>query len=312
MIIVFGSIAMDLIMRTNEFPPGNGVSDASGYEISPGGRGANQALSAARSGAKVSLIGKSGDDNFAAHILAKLKKEGISTSGVAKSKTPTGTNVHIIDKGGERRIIASASANAEASADQVPEEILNERTTLLLQTDMPADENIALLEKAKTAGATTVMNLSPSIELSKKALEHLDYLIVNHREAELLAEKMGLDTDQNAHKIAQGLSKLGNLNSIITVGSRGSVAVTKEGAGYTIGAMQLEELVDHSGAEDSYCGTLAACVQAGMPLPRAMKRASIAASLVCAKKGIQSAFPYLADIEEKLGDIDDPQKIDLF
>ncbi len=311
MIIVFGSVSVDMYLDVERLPTANETVAAEGYIIEPGGKAANQALAAIRSGAKVTLVGHTGNDEFGENILEKLRDEGISTAGVAHSSLATGTNFMIRDAHSLSQSIIANGANGELSADQIPEEILNDKALILLQTEASPEQNMEVLAKAKHAEAQTMMNLAPSIDLTQKALDHLDYLVVNQEQARQLAEKLGLDVDDKALKMAEGLAKQGNLNCVITIGARGGMAVTKDGVGWSVEALALDEVVDHSGAEDSYCGTLAACLQAGLPLPRAMKRASIAASLTCSKKGAQSAFPVLDDIDGRINDIGDPQQHEL-
>ncbi len=310
MIIVFGSISMDMRLGIDSFSDDNNQIFASHRGIYPGGKGSNQAIAAARSGAKVALIGKVGDDEFATTLLNKMRREGITTSGISQSdELPTGSNIHIEDASGKTKSYYVPAANSEASAGQVPEETLNDKAFVLTQTEVTPDENILLLSKAKECGATTIMNLSPSLNLSQKALDHLDYLIVNQEEARQLATKIGLQVEDDALKLAEGLSKQGDLTCIITIGTKGSVAYTAEGKGWSVKALDVEEIVDRTGAQDAYCGTFAACLQAGMTLPRSMKRASIAGSLACTKAGGSDSLPTQENIETHINDLDDPEEI---
>ncbi|MGB0718883.1 MAG: PfkB family carbohydrate kinase, partial [Bdellovibrionales bacterium] len=275
-----------------------------------GGRGANQALAAARSGAKVAIIGKTGDDDYAKRILDKIRREGVITTGVGKSEdNHTGLDIICNGPNGDKQIMKIPGANNEATADQIPEEILDDKGFLIIQTELPMAENLALLKKAKDTGATTMMNLAPSLEIKQSVLNHLDYLVLNSNEAKKFADKLGLPAQGNIEKIAQALAQIGELNCIITTGPEGAIAYTTDGTGWRIKAFEVDEIVDKSGAEDAYCGTLAACLHAGMPLPRALKRASIAGSLTCTAHGTQNAFPYLADIDERINDLDDPEKV---
>ncbi len=311
MIIVFGSIGMDMHLGIDRFSDGNNLSFATHRGTYPGGKGSSQAIAAARSGAKVALIGKVGDDEFATTLLNKMRREGITTSGITQSdELPTGINIHIEDASGETKSFCVLAANGEASAEQVPEEILDEKTFVLTQTEVTPEENVALLSKAKECGATTIMNLSPSLDLSQKALDHLDYLIVNHEEAHQLASKIGLQVENDALKLAEGLSKQGKLTCTVTLGDLGSVTYTAEGKGWSVKALDIEKIVDRTGAQDAYCGAFAACLQAGMTLPRSMKRASIAGSLTCAKTGGADSLPTQEDIEARINDLDDPVEVD--
>ncbi|MEZ5918947.1 MAG: PfkB family carbohydrate kinase [Alphaproteobacteria bacterium] len=311
MIIVFGSVSMDIFIETPSIPAPGETVYASSYEKVTGGKAANQALAAARSGAQVSLVGKVGDDVFGTAIVNRLKREGISTAGVVKSERPTGSAIYLRENGQTHTILA-LSANDEISEEQVPEEALNEKSFLLLQTEIRAEENAAMLDKAKRAGAATIMNFSPALDLSQKILKNLDYLIVNQNEAKKMAEKLGLGADSaNLSKIAKALAQLGHLHCIITQGAQGCVGYAPEGAGWAVGALPLEGngAIDPDGAEDAYCGTFAACLQNEVSFPEALKRASVAAALTCAKPGAQNALPHLADIEEHLGKLPDAESL---
>jgi len=310
MLTVFGAIAMELHLPRKRFPTDalQGLSDD--YTLNAGGRAGNQALAAVRSGAKVALVGKTGDDDYAKRILDKLRREGVITSGVGKSETfHTGLNVICHGEAGKFQVIKSPGANDETSADQVPEEILDRNSIVLVQNDLDPAVNLALLTKAKEQGARIIMHLSPTITVTKEILDKLNYMILNSRQAEEFAEKLKLPLQGNIDKIAQALAKFGNLTCIITKGEDGAVAYTKEGDGWRVPALKLEEFVDHSGAEDAYCGTFAACLHASIPLPGALKRAGIAASLTCQAQGGQSAFPYLAEINEHYEGLAEPEGI---
>lgn len=311
MLIIFGSIAMTLTMGVDALPDPDSPATAKDYTIASGGKGANQALAAARCGARVALIAKISNDELSSNILTRLRREGVMTSGVAQSDLPTATQIIVRDHTGKDLKITAPGANMEISHQQVPDDILNPKSMLLLQTELPSEENIQLLERAKAGGTKTVMNLSPSTFMSKKILKNIDYMIINYEQAQKLGAQMGLSVDHDAMKIAEGLSQMGQMHCIITLGSKGAVAVTPDHIGWRVGALKLDNLIDHDGAEDVYCGTFAACIYAGLPFASALKRASIAGSLTCTKPGEQSSFPFLDDIEKNLGAIDDPQEIKL-
>lgn len=310
MLIVFGAISMELHVPVNIFPTATTQAIAPDYTLNAGGKAANQAFAATRSGAKVAVIGKTGDDDYSKRILNKIRSEGVVTSGVGKSDTThTGLDVICMNDAGDIQIIKSPGANAEASEEQIPEEILTPDTIVLIQSDISMRENTALLAKAKENGARTMMNLSPSININAEILNNLDYLILNSRQAAKFAKKLNLPIEGNTEKIAQALSQLGQLTCIITMSEKGSIAYTAEGKGWRTPALKLETFIDHNGAEDVYCGTFAACIQASTPLQDALKRAGIAATLACEHSGGQQSFPYLSDINEKVEEAPMPSAV---
>lgn len=300
MIIVFGSINMDIFMPVERLPgPGETVVSPF-YEMSPGGKGANQALAAARSGAKVAMIGRVGNDGMGARVLNNLRRAGVMTSGIAQSEQDTGCAVIARDAQGENQILVALGANAEVVHDQIPDDILGKRNMVMMQNEILPEQNWKIIERARELGATTMLNLAPAISIPENILKKLDYLIVNQIEARQIAAKMNMIADHHEPQIALALSKMGNLTCIVTMGDRGSFAVTPEGQEIHVPSLKLENFVDKTGAGDAYCGTLAAALHAGLSLVEAMKRAAVAGSLTCLSKGAQPSFPYLGDIEENL------------
>lgn len=301
MIIVFGAINMDMHMRVKDFPkPGETLISAS-YEMSPGGKGANQALAAARGDVKTVLAGKVGNDAMSTRILNNLRAHGVSTGGVATSEySPTGLATILVNAKGENQIVVALGANGEVSAEQVPDEILKPGSFLLLQMEVSQQENVALMERAKKNGVKIILNLAPAYKLSQKALEQVDYLIVNELEARMMADAIGIPAGQDLMVMARALSAKGNLDCVITLGEKGAIAMGENGTGWRVPALDLKEVVDTTGAGDCFCGTLAAALHNKFALASAMRRASVAAGLSCMKKGAQESYPYSADIEEVL------------
>ena len=301
MIIVFGAINMDMHMRVGSFPrPGETILTPS-YDMSPGGKGANQALAAARGGVKTALVGKVGDDAMATRILNNLRRNEVMTSGVATSDyLPTGMAIVETNSAGENQIIVALGSNGDVSNTQVPDEILKPGNVLLLQMEVPLQENIILMERARKFGVKVILNLAPAFHLPQKALELVDYLVVNELEARMMAETIGIPAGQDLMVMAKALSAKGGLDCIITLGSQGAIAMGENGTGWRVPSMALKEVVDTTGAGDCFCGTLAAAIHSKFALASAMRRASVAASLSCMKKGAQESYPYSADIEEVL------------
>ncbi|MCB1556771.1 MAG: ribokinase [Alphaproteobacteria bacterium] len=305
MLIVFGSINQDMYFPATHLPqPGETVL-CPHYETAGGGKGANQALAAARWGAKVALVSRVGDDGTGMRLLAELRREGVMTSGVAHSAEPTGCAIIVRDPNGENQIVVAQGANADVTAEQIPDDILGSGNTVLMQMEIPPEHNWDVIRRAKARGARTILNLAPAIHVPLEIMEQLDYLIVNEIEVQQIAEKLGLKVQGNAPLIARALAAHGKLTCIVTLGPQGAIAMTPENKMIRVSAMKLDKVEDTTGAGDAYCGTLAAALHAGVSLPKAMKQASIAGSLACMKKGAQASFPHLGEIEDHLDAIDD-------
>lgn len=311
MIIVFGSINMDMAIRVEKLPvPGETVL-SNDYVLYPGGKGANQALAAARAGSKVALIGRVGTDNYGKECTDSIKRDGVMVSGVAKSDLPTGSAIVAVEQSGQKQIIVMSGANAEVTHDQIPDEILLPQNLLLMQMELPVEQTVAILERAKAKGVTTMLNLAPAIMIPKKAMGLIDYLIVNSIEARQIAEKLKFNVQNNALKIAHALAVEGQLTCIVTLGKTGSVAVTKEGKAWGVPILQVDpaEIVDNTGAGDAYCGTFASAIHEGKDIVEAMRRASVAGTLTCMKAGAQASLPFLDDIEARLPDLAPAQQV---
>jgi ribokinase len=291
---------MDMVVPVGRFPQPGETVIGSGYSMVPGGKGANQALAAARMGPKVALVGCVGDDGMGMRMLTGLRRDGVITSGVGQSELPTGMAVIMTNEAGENEIVVASGANVHAKADQVPDEILKSSHLLLVQGEVPPQESWTLLERAKKRGVTTILNLAPVVDIPREALAHIDYLVVNKLEAEQIAKALKIDLAEDAALLARALAQQAKLTCIITLGEHGSVAVTPDGTSVRVPALTVSKVVDTTGAGDAYCGTLAAALYSRKNLTDAMKLASVAGSLACTKAGAQDSFPYQAQIEENL------------
>ncbi len=301
MIIVFGSINMDVNMRVKRFPKAGETVLAHSYTMTPGGKGANQALASARIGAKTALVGKVGDDGAGLRILNYLKRHEVMTSGVATSEEmPTGMATVMRDSAGENSIVVASGANAEVNAEQVPSNILGANNVLLCQMELPLEQNALVMKTAHDTGAKVVMNLAPAIAIPKQLLALVDYLIVNQIEAEQLAKTLKIDAQKNTASLAQKLAKQNNVTCIVTMGGKGVVVAEPNGKGFSFPALKIKQVVDTAGAGDCFCGTFTACLHEGRTLMAAVKMATVASGLSCQTKGIMKSYPYLSDIEEAM------------
>lgn len=301
MIIVFGSINTDYSVRVADFPDAGQTLLSPSYDVGAGGKGANQSLACARSGVKTALVGKVGDDAMATKILNNLRRNEVMTSGVATSDLlPTGMAFVMTNKNGENQIVVCSGANADVSASQVPDEVLKEGNIVLLQMEIPLQENISLMERAKKHGAKIILNLAPAYQISQKALSLVDYLIVNESEARTIADVVGIGESQDYLLLAKVLAAKSGHTCVITMGDRGAVAYSEDGQGWRVPALEVNEVVDTTGAGDCFCGTFAAAIHAKFALGTALRKASVAAGLSCTKRGAQESYPYIAEIEAML------------
>jgi ribokinase len=295
MIVVLGSINVDLITRVDRFPkPGETLSGL-GFDIQPGGKGANQALAAARAGAPVRLFGAVGRDGFADDVLANLRRAGVDLGGVARVDAATGCATILVDARGENAIVVVAGANATVTATAVPEDAIDAATLLVLQQEIPAATNAAMARRVRRAGGRVVFNAAPVGNADLSLFDDIDVLVVNETEAAALASTLGRHGDKGDFA-AQVVAAYPRLCVVLTLGAGGARWVDR-GHQFSANPPPLD-VVDTTGAGDAFVGTLAASLYAGMPPRHALARAVAAGTLACRKHGAQGAMPDVAEIEE--------------
>ena len=297
MIIVFGSINLDLVTQVERFPkPGETIAGRT-FAIYPGGKGANQALAAARAGAKVRMIGAVGRDAFADPALALLVDGGVDVSGVARVDGATGCATILVDAKGENCIAVVPGANACADAGAVADAALSPDTLLVLQQEVPGAENASLLERARRAGARTLLNAAPARTVPSDVLQQLDFLVVNEVEALTLGGALGWPAAPEPFA-RTAVGSHAALTVIVTLGAQGALAAT--GSRMWHSDAPAVDVVDTTAAGDAFVGALAAALERGDDLPGALRFGVAAGSLACTVHGAQSALPDRAAIDALL------------
>ena len=286
MVVVFGSINLDLVAQVARIPrPGETLAGRS-FMTLPGGKGANQALAAARAGAKVALFGAVGRDAFAASALANLEASGVDLSGVAAAEAATGVALIHVDAHGENAITVVAGANGHARAAQVPDALLGPGTTLMLQLEVPVVEVAMLAQRARRRGARVALNAAPAAAVSVDLLRLVDVLIVNEGEAALIGAGHGLPA-MPEHFASAASAQFGGA-VIVTLGPRGALAVRGDER-ITIAAPPTR-VIDTTGAGDAFAGAAAAALDRGASLRTALAEGIAAGSLACGAHGAQAAL----------------------
>ena len=294
MIVVFGSINLDLVARVARLPlPGETIAGTS-FDALPGGKGANQALAARRAGAAVAMAGAVGNDPFAVNALAGLVAAGVDVGWVRHVAVPTGVALIHVDAAGQNAITVIPGANVHALAADVPDTALGPETTLLLQLEVPLDAVCEVAARARRRGARVVLNAAPASALPAALLATLDVLIVNALEAAALAAALALPGAPEAFAAAAQRRFGGAV--IVTLGSGGVVAAI-EGASHSAAAPAVQ-VVDTTGAGDAFAGVLAAALDRGADWVTAIAEGVAAGSLACTARGAQPALPGLPAIRE--------------
>jgi ribokinase len=278
MILVFGSINIDLLVPVPELPrPGETVLGGD-YRLLPGGKGANQALAACRAGAAVKMAGAVGNDAFAESAFELLQRDGVDLGLVRRAARPTGCAAIMVGGLGENLIAVAPGANAEAIATAVPDAVLRPGTIVVCQMEVPVAETVALIRRASGRGARTILNLAPALAIDANLLGELDLLVANEAEAATLGD----DPAEIGRRLRQGF--------VVTRGATGSTAFLADGERIDIPALAVDA-IDTTGAGDTFVGVLAAGLDQGLPLEVALCRASAAAGLACLAHGAQTAMP---------------------
>lgn len=297
MIVVFGSLNMDLIVPVAALPRAGETVLAKGYQRAPGGKGANQAVAAARAGARVAMAGCVGRDEDGDRLLEALAAAGVDTAPIAAVAAPTGLAVVAVAEGGENLIVAASGANLAARQAMVPDALLADCSTLLLQMELPPDQTFALARRARAAGRRVVLNCAPAGAIAPEAL---DLLVMNEGEARAVAAGMGLGED-TAEGIALRLARRHRLTAVVTLGAEGALAASSQQR-WRIGALPVAA-VDSTGAGDAFTGTLAAGLDNGMAFAAALRCASVAGALACLTPGAMPALPTAAAIDARVKEL---------
>ncbi|MCC7121604.1 MAG: ribokinase [Gammaproteobacteria bacterium] len=292
MIVVLGSINVDLVARVERLPRAGETLAGLAFTTSPGGKGANQALAARRAGAEVSLFGAVGHDAFAASALELLRDDGVNVVVRTVADTPTGVAVIHVDARGENAITIVAGANAHVRSEDVPGALLGPTTIVLLQLETPQAQALALARRARALGARVVLNAAPATQVDAGWRDAVDVLVVNAAECEAVAAAFGEDTapERFVRALAAGPAVL----ACVTLGAKGAVAAEGERF-YRVPALAVE-VVDTVAAGDAFVGVLAAALAQGAPTARALARAAAAGALACTRDGAQPSLPRAADI----------------
>jgi ribokinase len=297
LIIVIGSINLDLIANVDRLPSPGETVGGSAFATAPGGKGANQALAAARAGASVRLVGAVGKDSFAAEALALLRAGKVDLSGVAETFASTGIALIMVGDNGENVIAVVPGANASVLPGDLSKAFLTKGDVVLLQHEIPLATVDAALDQASAAGAITVLNTAPFQGKAAAFLGKADYAIANETEFDLYGEALKLSGRDRAARMRDFAGKTGR-TIVVTLGGDGVMAATPSDF-LTVPALKITP-VDTVGAGDTFCGYFAAGLASGLTLDKALARAGAAGSLACLKPGAQPAIPLAKDVDQVL------------
>ena len=286
-VVVVGSINMDLAVQVEQLPrPGDTVLGERLLTI-PGGKGANQAVAAARLGATVRMIGRVGGDAFGHELVAGLREDGVDVSGIGfDAGEPSGVALIVVEKGGQNTVTVAPGANARLGADEVARlrAVLRRRDVVVTQLEIPLETVLAVIACAHELGARVVLNAAPSGALTGRPLPDVDVLVVNEREADDLG----------------GPARLGAAKAlVVTLGAEGSVLY--EGHRETRVDPRRVEAVDATAAGDAFVGALALALARGDSLVDAVRLGNAAGAATATKFGARPSLPTAGDLKRLFG-----------
>lgn len=299
-LVVLGSINADHILNLDAFPtPGETVTGHH-YQVAFGGKGANQAVAAGRSGADIAFIACTGDDDIGERIRRQLASDKIDVAPVcAVAGEATGVALIFVNAEGENVIGIHAGANAALSVSQVEaeKERIASAQALLMQLESPLESVIAAAKIAHHHHTTVVLNPAPARELPDELLALVDIITPNETEAEKLTG-IRVESDEDAAKAANVLHAKGIGTVMITLGSRG-VWLSAEGESRRIPGFRVQA-IDTIAAGDTFNGALVTALLEGTALPEAICFAHAAAAIAVTRKGAQPSVPWRTEIDEFL------------
>jgi ribokinase len=296
-VFVAGSINMDVVATAERHPkPGETVAGREVFYF-PGGKGANQAVAAAKLGAATTLIGRVGADGFGRELRTFLTAQGVDLAFVQDTpEAHTGTAV-ITLANADNTIVVIPGANAHLSAADVIMPLLTKGDVAVSQFEIPLPTIGAFFARARAAGATTILNPAPALPFNRELLDLVDILVLNESELGLLAgaELGGADGHARFIEAARSLQACAEQTICVTLGKRGGIALV-DGELVVIPGRAVEAL-DSTGAGDCFVGAVAAQLANGKPIRDAFDTANIAASICVQRMGAAPSMPTAAEVE---------------
>ncbi|SQI43552.1 Ribokinase [Leminorella richardii] len=296
-LVVLGSINADHILNVQEFPrPGETIT-GQGYRISFGGKGANQAVAAGRSGANITFIACVGEDDVGRQVRHQLEQDRIDVAPVeAIAGTHTGVAMIFVNRHGENVIAIDAGANAAVTPDYLNKyrQHVVEADALLMQLETPLETIVAAAALAKANGTTVALNPAPARSLPDELLSCIDIITPNETEAEYLTG-IAVTGEEEAHRAASALHAKGIRTVIITLGSRGAW-VSVEGEGQLVKGFRVEP-VDTIAAGDTFNGGMMTALLEGRALLDAVRFGHAAAAIAVTRPGAQPSVPWREEID---------------
>ena len=299
-VLVIGSLNMDLVVRCQHLPEPGQTIMGNDFFTAPGGKGANQAVAAARQGARVNMAGCVGNDAFAASLIAGLREAGIRTDDIVAVNGPTGTALITIDAAGANTIVVISGANAACDPTLAEQALarVSGPGILLLQHEIPPEANARAIQAARQAGWFIILNPAPARPVPAELLPLVDLIAPNQTEAAAILLRPIASRDDSLGA-AQALVARGARAALLTLGGDGALYCDAAGA-WHCPAVPVAA-VDTTAAGDAYLGALAAALAEARPLAASLGFAAVAAALAVTRFGAQPSLPTRDEIATFIG-----------
>jgi ribokinase len=279
-VVVVGSANVDLVLPVERIPrPGETVL-ASGLSKGPGGKGSNQAVAAARAGAATAFVVSLGDDESGRLLESVLTGAGVDLSLAQRTRTPTGTAIITVEASGENNIVVAPSANSELTLSGEAAAAVAGAPVVLTQLEIP----FGTVRATAATGRYVILNAAPAAELDDDLLADVDLLVVNEHEAAVVSGVEG-GPDVTGPVLLRRVPAV-----VVTLGGEGALVLRRDAAPERVPGIKVD-VVDATGAGDTFCGVLAAGLACGAELPEAVRRANAAASLSVQAAGAADSVP---------------------
>lgn len=295
-VVVIGGANTDFLVRGSSLPAPGSTREGQEFQQAPGGKGANQALAAARLGARVAFIGRVGSDDQGSALLAQLAAEGVDVRAVALDPVVhTGVALIMVDAQGQKQIMTAPGANHRVTVEDIAgnAELIAAARVVLLELELPLPAVEAAVHLARAGGAHVVLDPAPPRELSEELLRDVHVLRLNAAEAEVLTNVVVTDAS-SAQRAAQNLLRRGV--GAVVIGAPGGNLLFSPEVQLWVPHLRVN-VVDATGAGDAFAAALAVCIAEGDELLRATRYANTAAALQTTKLGAQAALPTRAEVE---------------
>lgn len=298
-IVVVGSINMDLVTNVKQIPKKGETCMGNGFSKIPGGKGANQAVAAARLGAEVEMIGRLGDDSMSDDLIQSLKSDNVGINQVIKTEKETsGTALIMVEEMGDNAIVVIPGANARLKEEDIDAsiDIIASSKIIVTQLEIPISTVKYLLTKAKELDKFTILNPAPAAPLDDDIIRHTDLLTPNETELESLTG-MSVSSEEEIIEAGKSLIKRGLKKLIVTLGEKGCIYMDDDS--YKRFSAVEVKAVDTTAAGDSFTAALAVALCEGKNIDEVIQFATKVGALTVTKFGAQQSLPYRNEITEE-------------